>query len=342
MGMPIKIRDNFKSLSGSERTAVIFLALGEERGSRLMEKLDDDEIRMVSRAMASLGNVTSNLVEALLRSFTERFANTGSVVGSYDSTERMLSRFLPDDRVSEIMGEIRGPAGRTMWEKMSNVNEGVLATYLAGEYPQTAAVILSRMRSDHAAKVLPLLAPALRLEVIERMIQIESVQREVLLDIESILHNEFMANYARTHGADTHERMADIFNRIDRDTMAEIFTDLDAVMPDSTHRIRQLMFTFEDLLRLDRVSLQAVIRRCDTGQLAIALKGAEALQRDHFLSVLSERARMILQDEIENMGPVRMRDVNEAQAEIVQVAKAMADDGAIVLPQSDEADAVVY
>ncbi|WP_246201125.1 flagellar motor switch protein FliG [Azospirillum brasilense] len=224
---------------------------------------------------------------------------------------------------------------------MSNVNEGVLATYLAGEYPQTAAVILSRMRSDHAAKVLPLLAPALRLEVIERMIQIESVQREVLLDIESILHNEFMANYARTHGADTHERMADIFNRIDRDTMADIFTDLDAVMPDSTHRIRQLMFTFEDLLRLDRVSLQAVIRRCDTGQLAIALKGAEALQRDHFLSVLSERARMILQDEIENMGPVRMRDVNEAQAEIVQVAKAMADDGAIVLPQSDEADAVV-
>ncbi|MFL7903982.1 flagellar motor switch protein FliG [Azospirillum argentinense] len=342
MGMPIKIRDNFKSLSGSERTAVIFLALGEERGSRLMEKLDDDEIRMVSRAMASLGNVTSNLVEALLRSFTERFANTGSVVGSYDSTERMLSRFLPDDRVSEIMGEIRGPAGRTMWEKMSNVNEAVLATYLAGEYPQTAAVILSRMRSDHAAKVLPLLAPALRLEVIERMIQIESVQREVLLDIESILHNEFMANYARTHGVDTHERMADIFNRIDRDTMADIFTDLDAVMPDSTHRIRQLMFTFEDLLRLDRVSLQAVIRRCDTGQLAIALKGAEALQRDHFLSVLSERARMILQDEIENMGPVRMRDVNEAQAEIVQVAKAMADDGAIVLPQSDEADTVVY
>ncbi len=234
MGMPIKIRDNYKSLSGSEKTAVIFLALGEERGSRLMERLDDDEIRMVSRAMAGLGNVTSNLVEALLRTFTERFANTGSVVGSYDSTERMLSRFLPDDRVSEIMGEIRGPAGRTMWEKMSNVNEGVLATYLSGEYPQTAAVILSRLRSEHAAKVLPLLPPALRLEVIERMIQIESVQREVLLDIESILHNEFMANYARTHGADTHERMADIFNRIDRDTLSEIFVDLDALMPEST------------------------------------------------------------------------------------------------------------
>ncbi|MCW2239918.1 flagellar motor switch protein FliG [Azospirillum canadense] len=342
MGMPIKIRDNYKSLSGTEKTAVIFLALGEERGSRLMERLDDDEIRMVSRAMAGLGNVTSNLVEALLRTFTERFANTGSVVGSYDSTERMLSRFLPDDRVSEIMGEIRGPAGRTMWEKMSNVNEGVLATYLSGEYPQTAAVILSRMRSDHAAKVLPLLPAALRLEVIERMIQIESVQREVLLDIESILHNEFMANYARTHGSDTHERMADIFNRIDRDTMGEIFADLDVVLPESTQRIRQLMFTFEDLLRLDRVSLQTVIRRCDTGQLAIALKGAEAQQRDHFLSVMSERARMILQDEIENMGPVRMRDVHDAQAEIVQVAKALSDDGAIVIPQSGEADAVVY
>ncbi|AWK88268.1 flagellar motor switch protein FliG [Azospirillum thermophilum] len=342
MGMPVKIRDNYKSLSGAEKSAIIFLALGEERGSRLMEKLDEDEIRMVSRAMAGLGNVTSNLVESLLRTFTERFANVGSVVGSYDTTERMLARFLPNDRVAEIMGEIRGPAGRTMWEKMSNVNEGVLAAYLSGEYPQTAAVILSRMRSEHAAKVLPMLPPNLRLEVIERMIQIESVQREVLLDIESILHNEFMANYARTHGSDTHERMAEIFNRIDRETLGEIFGDLEPVMPESMQRIKQLMFTFEDLLRLDRVSLQAVIRRCDTGQLAIALKGAELQQRDHFLSVLSERARMILQDEIENMGPVRMRDVHDAQAEIVQIAKGMADAGSIVIPQTGDADAVVY
>jgi len=174
------------------------------------------------------------------------------------------------------------------------------------------------------------------------MIQIESVQREVLMDIESILHNEFMANYARTHGVDAHERMADIMNRIDRDTVAEIFSDLEPLMPEATVRIKQLMFTFEDLMRLDRVSLQAVIRRCDTGSLAIALKGAEANQRDYFLSVLSERARMILRDEIDNMGPVRMRDVNEAQAEIVQTAKAMAEDGAIVIPQNDEADAVVY
>ncbi len=342
MGTPIKIRDNYKSLSGAEKTAIIFLALGEERGSRLMERLDEDEIRVVSRSMAGLGNVTSNLVEALLRAFTERFANTGSVIGSYDSTERMLSRFLSGERVTEIMGEIRGPAGRTMWEKMSNVNEGVLATYLEGEYPQTAAVILSKMRAEHAAKVLPLLPPHLRHEVIERMIQIESVQREVLLDIESILHNEFMANYARTHGHDPHERMADIFNRIDRETLTEIFSELEPLLPDSTQRIKQLMFTFEDLMRLDRVSLQNVIRRCDTGQLAIALKGAEAVQRDHFLSVMSERARLILQDEIENMGPVRMRDVHEAQAEIVLVAKALADDGTIVIPQSGETEAVVY
>lgn len=342
MGSPIKIRENYKSLNGAEKSAIIFLALGEERGSRLMERLDEDEIRIVSRAMATLGNVTSNLVESLLRVFTERFANTGSVVGSYDSTERMLNRFLPTDRVTEIMGEIRGPAGRTMWEKMSNVNEGVLAAYLSGEYPQTAAVILSKMRADHAAKVLVLLPASVRAEVIERMIQIESVQREVLLDIESILHNEFMANYARTHGNDSLERMADIFNRIDRETLTEIFAELEPAMPEPTQRIKQLMFTFEDLMRLDRVSLQTVIRRCDTGQLAIALKGAQAVQRDHFLSVLSERARLILQDEIENMGPLRMRDVNDAQAEIVLMAKTLAEDGNIVIPQSDDTDAVVY
>jgi flagellar motor switch protein FliG len=342
MGAPVKIRDNYKSLSGAEKTAIIFLTLGEEKGSRLMEKLDEDEIRMVSRSMASLGTVTSNLVEALLRAFTERFANAGSVIGSYESTERMLQRFLPGDRVTEIMGEIRGPAGRTMWEKMSNVNEGVLANYLRSEYPQTIAVVLSKIRPEHAAKVLPMLQPSLRFEVIERMIQLESVQREVLMDLESTLHSEFMTNYARSHGHDAHERMADIFNRVDRETLGDIFSDLERELPDSAQRIKQLMFTFEDLMRLDPVSLQTVIRRSDPGQLAIALKGAETAQRERFLSVMSDRGRLILEDEIENMGPVRMRDVHEAQGGIVQTAKSLADDGLIVLPQSDDGDAVVY
>lgn len=342
MGAPVKIRDNYKSLSGAEKVAIVFLTLGEEKGSRLMERLDEDEIRMVSRSMAALGTVTSTLVEALLRAFTERFANAGSVMGSYESTERMLSRFLPVDRVGEIMGEIRGPAGRTMWEKMSNVNEGVLANYLKTEYPQTIAVVLSKIRPEHAAKVLPLLQPGLRFEVVERMIQLESVQREVLLDLESTLHGEFMTNYARTHGHDAHERMADIFNRVDRETLADLFGDLDRELPDSAQRIKQLMFTFEDLMRLDPVSLQTVIRRCDPAQLATALKGAEPAHRERFLSVMSDRGRLILEDEIENMGPVRMRDVHDAQAEIVQTAKSLADDGIIVIPQADEADAVVY
>jgi flagellar motor switch protein FliG len=342
MGGPIKIRDNYKSLSGAEKTAIVFLMLGEEKGSRLMERLDEDEIRIVSRAMAGLGNVTSNLVEQLLRAFTERFANTGPVVGSYDSTERMLMRFLPGDRVSEIMNEIRGPAGRTTWEKMSNVNEGVLANYLAGEYPQTAAVVLSKIRPDHAAKVLPLMPRALRLDVIERMIQIESVQRDVLMDIESTLHSEFMSNYARAQGLDAHERMAEIFNRIEQDVLDEIFDDLERAIPESAQQIKQLMFTFEDLIRLDAVSLQSVIRACDPGQLAIALKGVEGDLREYMLQAMSDRGRLILEDEIENMGPVRMRDVHQAQAEIVQVAKSLADDGAIVIPQSGESDAVVY
>ncbi|WP_207477304.1 flagellar motor switch protein FliG [Arenibaculum pallidiluteum] len=342
MGNPVKIRDNYKSLSGAEKTAIVFLTLGEERGSRLMERLDEDEIRMVSRAMAGLGNVTSNLVEALLRAFTERFASAGSVIGSYESTERMLQRFLPVDRVTEIMGEIRGPAGRTMWEKMSNVNDGVLANYLKSEYPQTTAVVLSKIRAEHAAKVLPLLPPKLRFEVIERMIQLEAVQREVLMDLEATLHAEFMTNYARTHGHDAHERMAEIFNRVDRDTLNDILGDLERNLPDSAQRIKQLMFTFEDLMRLDQASLQTVIRRCDPGRLAIALKGAEPAQRERYLSAMTDRGRLIMEDEIDNMGPLRMRDVHEAQSEVVQVAKSLADDGIIVIPQAGEAEAVVY
>src|SRR3546814_7974225 len=138
--------------------------------------------------MSSFGKLSPDMIRDAATALMERLSNGAAVSGGAMSAERMLSRFLPADRVSEIMTEIRGPAGRTTWEKLSNVNEQVLANYLRAEYPQTVAVVMSRLRPDHAAKVLPLLPAKHLLDVVSRMIQLGTVQREVLGDVESTLH----------------------------------------------------------------------------------------------------------------------------------------------------------
>src|ERR1700742_1597463 len=148
------VKDDIRQLSGAERAAVIMLSLGEEHSAKIWTMMDEDEIKEVSQVMSNLGSVSSTLIEKLLVDFVSQMSGTGSLMGSYESVERMLANILPGDKVGNIMEEIRGPAGRTMWDKLANVNETVLANYLKNEYPQTVSVVLSKIKPEHAARVL--------------------------------------------------------------------------------------------------------------------------------------------------------------------------------------------
>ncbi|HLA21120.1 MAG TPA: flagellar motor switch protein FliG, partial [Pseudolabrys sp.] len=143
-----------RKLTGPERAAVLMLALGEQYGGNIFSMLDDDELREISVVMSSLGPVEADTVEQLLLEFVGRMSASGALLGNYDATERLLQQYLPKERVLSIMDDLRGPAGRNMWEKLGNVQEEVLANYLKNEYPQTVAVVLSKVRPDHAARVL--------------------------------------------------------------------------------------------------------------------------------------------------------------------------------------------
>ena len=143
--MKQNVIDDYNLISGQQKAAILMLSLDEERSAALFSLMDDEEIKELSVIMASLGKVNSNVVEQLFQEFGEKVSNTGSLIGTYESTERLLAKALDKDRVSVIMEEIRGPAGRTMWDKLGNVNEHVLANYLKNEYPQTIAVILSKI-----------------------------------------------------------------------------------------------------------------------------------------------------------------------------------------------------
>src|SRR5438105_6588500 len=158
-----------KQFSGPERAAVLMLATGEQHGAKIWNLLDDDDLRQISIVMSTLGTVDSHMVEALLLEFVGRLSASGAILGNYDATERLMQQYLPPERVSTIMDEIRGPAGRNMWEKLANVQEEVLANYLKNEYPQTVAVVLSKLRSEHAARVPAILPEDLSLDVVHRM-----------------------------------------------------------------------------------------------------------------------------------------------------------------------------
>ncbi|MBV8457575.1 MAG: flagellar motor switch protein FliG [Acetobacteraceae bacterium] len=332
--------DEYRSVSGPQKAAVLMLALGEEQSSRLFGMMHEDEIKEISAAMAQLGSVRADLVERLCVEFADNLGGTGNLVGSYESTERLLQKALPRDRVQQTMEEIRGPAGRTMWDKLGNVHETVLANYLKNEYPQTVAVVLSKVRPEHAARVLALLPEAFAMEVIMRMLRMESVQKEVLDGVERTLRSEFMSNLARSARRDAHELMAEIFNNLDRQVETRFLAALEDRNRDAAERIKSLMFTFEDLQRLAPGAVQIVIREAEKDKLPVALKGASEAVRTLFFQNLSERARKMLQEEMEAMGPVKLRDVDEAQAAIVQVAEELAAQGQIEIGQGKEEELV--
>lgn len=338
----MRVREDYRTLSGPEKAAIFLLSLGEEYTAKMFEHMDDDEIMEISQTMASLGKVSANVVERLFIDFAEQMTSTNALVGTLDSTERLLIKVLGKDKVGHIMEEIRGPAGRTMWEKLGNVNEEILANFLQKEYPQTVAVVMSKVSTEHAARVLALLPENFALEVVHRMLRMEAVQKEVLDDVEKTLRTEFMANLSRTQRRDSHELMAEIFNSLDRSVETKFMEELEKSAPESAEKIRSLMFTFEDLIKLDPTSIQTLIRAVDKDKLPPALKGATETLRDLFFSNMSERAAKIMKEDMAAMGPIRLKDVEEAQQYIVTVTKDLEGRGEIVISSGSEEDELIY
>lgn len=340
--MAMRIREDYRTLTGKEKAAIFLLALGEEHTARLFEFMDEEEIMEISTTMAALGKVSSTVIERLFVDFAEQMSSTGSLVGTLDSTERLLQKVLNKEKVDTIMEEIRGPAGRTMWEKLGNVNEEVLSNFLVKEYPQTVAVVMSKIQPDHAARVMALMPQGFAMEVIHRMLRMESVQKEVLDDVEKTLRTEFMSNLARGQRRDSHEMMAEIFNNLDRQVETRFMQGLEESEPTAAEKIRSLMFTFEDLGKLDPSSMQALIRAIDKEKLPLALKGATETLRDLFFSNMSERAAKILREDMGSLGPVRLKDVEDAQQYVVNVTKDLESRGEIRVATGKEEDEIIY
>lgn len=331
-----------RRLRGPEKAAILFLCLGEKRGSDLMKMLDDADIQRITRAVSGLGVVPAPLVEEVMTEFSESVTNGADVIGSLAIAENMLRSFLPPEQVASILKDIRGPLQeRDLWTRLGAMNETVIADYLNGEHEQTAAVILAKLPTGIASQALTRMRPERLQAVVERMIKMKAVPPETMRHIEESLQRDLMAVGGQPGAAEMHQRMADLFNKIDRDTFEALSDKLEQRMPEEFATIRQKMFTFDDLMRLDLQSLARVMRGVQGKTLPLALRGASKEMRDQFLAALPVRSRDMLLDEMNTMGAVRGRDVRAAQSAIVDCARELAAQEIIRLPSVEDEDEMI-
>lgn len=328
-------------LNGRQKVAILMLAAGREKSSKILKQLHEDEVRDISLAMSGLGLIRAQIVEAVCYEFSRNFEAAEGLIGNYETTETFLRKALPTELADKIIEEIRGPNHTSMWDKLVNIPEGVLANYLRNEYPQTSAVILSHLQPAYAARIFVLLPEDYATEVMTRILHMETVQQSVIDSVEATLRTEFMTSVGRSSGRNSYQLLADIFNNFDRNTEARLSEAMDHMNHDDMEKVKALMFTFEDIKRLQHEDLMKIIREIDMEKLPLALKGASQTVREMFLECMSKRAGKILIEEISALGPVRVRDADAAQMEIVITIKNMANAGEIDLGPSDNDDEMI-
>ncbi|WP_430913008.1 flagellar motor switch protein FliG [Methylobacterium sp. sgz302541] len=332
----------FAAMPGPQRAAALLLLLGEAEGAPIWQLLDEEEVKKVSHAMVQLGSLEAETVEKLIIDFVSRLSSGGGITSNFERTESLLLKIFPTEQVSAIMAEIKGASGKRVWASIAQIDPEILASFLRNEYPQTVAVVLSKVRPDYAAKVLTILPEEFAIDVLNRMLRMETVQKEALRHIEETLRVEFVSTIAQTTRRDAHELMADVFNAFDRQTEGRFLAALDQGNRGSAKRIRELMFTFEDLLKLDPGSVQTLMRNIDGETLRKSLKGADERVRGFFMAQMSTRAAKNLTDEMASMGPIRLKDVDEAQAKMTEIAKDLADKGEIMISKNSGEEELVY
>ena len=329
-----------KSVPGTDRVAALLMVMGKPMAARLMKHFEADEIKKVTRSIADLRSVPPQQLETLVEDFASQFAGGANLLGTAGEVEKMLDGVLPQDQIDEIMADVLGNADRSIWERMSGVAEAMFASYVLKEHPQTAALILSKVKPACAAKVLGHLPPEFRNGLMRRMLSIKPVIEETMRVLERTLHEDFMMNFSRNMGADSHARIADIINKMERDHMENVLQSLAETRPKSAEILKGLLFTFDDIVKLTPRNRTALFDKVPTDKAVMALKGSDLAFREIILQSLASRVRRMVEQELANGQAATQREVAEARRAITDLALEMAGRGEIEI-KNDEEDAVV-
>jgi flagellar motor switch protein FliG len=326
---------------GAQKTAIIFLCLGEERGSELMKMLEPHEITQITVSMSNMGEVTSSLVGNVMAEFTEMVGHDSGIYGSISAARSLLSKFLPEERVAKIFEEIDAGDSRDLWQELTTVDHNVLANFLRREHAQTISVILSRLPAGTVAQILPLLGQEKSVAIVERMANMPELSASILVDIEESLRSELLSNQEQNAESEMENHLVSVFNKLEGEEFERIALELENSIPRKLKTIRQKMFVFEDLQKFSPNALALIMRDASREAVPLALRGAKKELREHFLSALPQRSRDMLSEEMKSMGPVKSKAVKSAQSELVDATLTLAKSGQIEIPSDDEEEDMI-
>ncbi|WP_448379392.1 flagellar motor switch protein FliG [Fervidobacterium sp.] len=320
-------------LTGRRKAAILLVTMGPEKAARVLKNLEESEVEMLTIEIANLGKVTNEERKAVLEEFQNLTKAREMIIsGGIEYAKEMLIKAFGPEKAMQIIERLVSNLSVKPFEFMRNADVVQIVNFLQSEHPQTIALVLSFLEPRIAAQVLGALPENLQIEVIKRISLLERASPDVVKEVEKLLEKKFAGVTTQTlsavGGLDT---AAEIMNNLDRSTEKTIMERLTYESPELAEEIRRRMFVFEDILKLDDRSIQLVLREVNTQDLAVALKGASEELKQKIFNNMSKRAQQLLKDEIEFMGPVRVKDVEEAQQKIINIIRRLEEAGEIVI-----------
>jgi flagellar motor switch protein FliG len=310
-------------LQGPEKVAALLLAAGKPVASRLLKHFDPVELKEITRSAAELGAVSAGEIETLIEEFAHEFAAGMSLLGTAREVEKLLTGVLPGEQIAEIMSDVLGRGDSTIWERASGIPEAAIAEFLAREHPQTAALVLSKLKTDSSAKALAALPGPLRNELMRRMLTLKPISDVALCLLEEGVHEELVLGHARNPRGAAHARAAEIVNSMKPEEIEELLGSLAVERPEEAAALKRMLFRFEDIRKLSPKACAALFDQVPAERVVLALAGMDQPFRELVLSSLAARARRIVESELASGDPPAVKNVADARRQIAERALAM-------------------
>lgn len=332
-----------KNLTGKEKAAVLLVSLGPDVSAQIFKHLDDEEIEELTLEIANMKKVDNKIKDETLREFyqiveAKDYINHGGI----DYARNVLQKALGDEKAKDILERLTATLQVRPFDAIRKTDPSQLLNFIQGEHPQTIALILSYLQPSQASQVLSSLPQEIQTEVSKRIAVMDRTSPDIIKEVEKILEQKLSSvvtnEYASAGGI---EAIVDVLNQVDRGTEKNILDHLEEDDPDLAEEIRQRMFVFEDITVLEDRAIQLIVRQVESHDIALALKTASDEVKEKLLGNMSNRAREMLEEDMEYMGPVRVREVEEAQQGIVNVIRQLEDSGEIVIARGEESEIVV-
>ena len=329
--------------NGLQKAAILMIALGPEKASKLFKHLKEDEIEALTLEIANTKSVSQQVKDDVLDEFYELcLAQQYIAEGGIGYAKELLENALGSDRATEVIGRLTSSLQVRPFEFIRKTDPATLLNFIQDEHPQTIALILSYLPSSQSAQIISALPPEKQADVAKRIAMMDRTSPDVIQEVEAVLEKKVASlvnqDFSLAGGVDS---IVEILNSVDRATEKHILETLEIEEPELADEIRKKMFVFEDILLLDDKSIQRVLREVDNSELAIAMKAANEQVQEAIFNNLSKRLAVMIKEDMEYMGPVRMKDVEEAQQKIVNIIRKLEDSGEIIISRGGGDDIVV-